>query len=70
MSIEYINAAEVRFERTDGGFISLRIGRKRPYPRIHLYRVFPLSEPARLISVRDEDDNEIGIIESLEEFSA
>jgi hypothetical protein len=67
--VEYIEAKEAKFERTEGGFLSLRIGRKRPYQRVHLYRLFPLSKPSRLISVRDEKDNEIGIIESLEEFS-
>lgn len=69
MSIEYIDARDAKFERTEGGFLSLRIGRKRPYHRVHLYRLFPLSKPSRLISVRDEKDDEIGIIESLEEFS-
>ena len=50
--------------------MSLRIGRRKPYTRVHLYRVFPLSEPSRLISVRDEKDSEIGIIESLSDFSS
>ena len=68
MSIEYLDANSVRFEQTDGGFLSLKIGRRKPYKRVHLYRVFPLSEPSRLISVRDEEDNEIGMIESLAAF--
>lgn len=67
MSIEYLAPEKTRFERTRGGFLSLRIGRRR-FERVHLYRTFPLSEPSRLISVRDEKDNEIGIIESLEAF--
>ena len=69
MSIDYIDPSSAKFERTDGGFLSLRIGRRRPIPRVHLYRVFPLSDPSRLISVRDENDNEIGIIDSLAAFS-
>ncbi|MBT3271971.1 MAG: DUF1854 domain-containing protein [Spirochaetales bacterium] len=68
MSLEYIQAESARFERTEGGFLSLRLGRKNPYPRVHLYRIFPLSEPRGLISVRDEEDEEIGVIESLDHF--
>ena len=70
MRIEYIDASKATFSRTGGGLLSLRIGRRKPYPRVHLYRVFPLSEPSRMISVRDEKDSEIGIIESLNDFSA
>ena len=69
MKIEYMDATTATFSRTDGGLLSLRIGRRKPFPRVHLYRVFPLSEPSRLISVRDDKDAEIGIIESLGDFS-
>lgn len=70
MGIEYIDPKAAKFSRTEGGLLSLRIGRRKPYTRVHLYRVFPLSEPSRLISVRDEKDSEIGIIESLSDFSS
>ena len=68
MSIEYLDSDTARFERTGGGFLSLRVGRKR-HERVHLYRMFPLSEPDRYISVRDEKGEEIGIVESLTSFS-
>ena len=68
MSIEYLDADTARFERTDGGFLSLKIGRKKPYKRVHLYRMFPLSEPDRFISVRDEKEEEIAVIETLADY--
>ena len=67
-SMKYLDPESAKFERTTGGFLSLRIGRKKPHPRVHLYRVFPLSEPSKYISVRAEDDKEITMIESLEDF--
>lgn len=68
MNIEYIDAKTAHFQRTEGGFLGLRIGGRRPFKRVHLYRMFPLSEPERFISVRDEKENEIGVIESLRSF--
>jgi hypothetical protein len=66
--IRYLEARELAFEKTEGGFLSLKIGRKR-YPRVNLYRSFPLSHRNSYISVRDDKDGEIGILESLGEFS-
>lgn len=70
MSIEYIKPENAQFDRTEGGFLSLKLGPRKRFDRVHLYRTFPLSEPSRLISVRDEKDNEIGVIDSLEAFEA
>lgn len=67
-SFRALKASEVEFQRTKGGFLSLRVGGKERYPRVHLYRSFPLSRSAEYISVRDKDDREIGIIEDLAEF--
>jgi hypothetical protein len=63
-----LKASEVAFQRTKGGFLSLRVGKRDRYPRVHLYRSFPLSRNAEYISVRDKDDKEIGIIEDLAEL--
>jgi hypothetical protein len=49
-----LKSTETLFKRTDGGFLSLRIGGKESYPRIHLYRSFPLTREKEFISVRDE----------------
>jgi hypothetical protein len=58
----------LEFQKTKGGFLSLRVAKKDRYPRVHLYRSFPLSRSAEYISVRDKDDKEIGIIEDLADF--
>ena len=63
--IKLLKAADVEFEKTAGGFLSLRLGQKERYPRVYLYRSFPLSRSSGYISVRDGDDNEIGIIADL-----
>ena len=68
MAIEYLDPKSAKFGRTDGGFLSLKIGRRRPYSRVHLYRMFPLSDPDQFISVRDTKEQEIGVIRSLSEF--
>ena len=67
-SFRILKASEAEFQRTKGGFLSLRVGKKDRYPRVHLYRSFPLSRSTEYISVRDKDDKEIGIIEDLGEF--
>ena len=63
-----LKTSEVEFQKTKGGFLSLRVMKKDRHPRVHLYRSFPLSRSTEYISVRDTDDKEIGIIEDLAEF--
>ena len=46
----------------------MKIGRKRPIPRINVFRPFPLSGENKLISVRDAEDQEIGLIADLDDF--
>ena len=67
---DYLDPDRAVFSKTAGGFLSLKIGRKKPYPRVNLYRSFPLSRPHDLISVRDAEDHEIALIESLQDFPA
>ena len=69
MSIEYLDPEKARFAKTEGGFLSLKIGRKKLLDRVNLYRSFPLSMPDKLISVRDSEDCEIAVIASLHDFS-
>lgn len=68
LNIEYLDPEKAKFGRTEGGFLNLRIGRKKPCPRVNLYRSYPLSRPDELISVRDSKDVEIAIIASLHDF--
>ncbi len=63
-----LKSVETLFKRTAGGFLSLRIGDEESYPRIHLYRSFPLSREKEFISVRDHEDKEIGMIEDLKSY--
>jgi len=68
IELHFIEPREASFQKTRGGFLSLKLGGEKRYPRVHLYRSFPLSEAGRYISVRDEEDEEIGIIEDLAAF--
>lgn len=41
---------------------------RRDYGRVILHRAFPFDNPTRIISVQDEDGNEIGVIRDLADF--
>lgn len=63
----FLDAKKLKFEKTPGGVLSLKIGRKL-YPRVHAYRAFPLSNAELYICIRDAEDVEIGILETLEDL--
>ena len=71
ISIRYLEARELHFEKTPGGFLSMKIKEEEEenYPRVHLYWCFPFSKAGEYVSVREQDDKEMGIIKSLEGFS-
>lgn len=64
--INYITADNAEFERTAGGFVSVKFGGEF-YPRAEFCRAFPFSAPNEYISVREPDERhrEIGIIVNL-----
>ncbi len=66
LKLRYINKNNAEFKRTDGGFVSVRIGEEF-YPRVQVVRMFPFSDPQKYISIRtpDEHSKEIGIIEDM-----
>ncbi len=66
LKLRYINKDNAKFQRTDGGFVSVRIGDEF-YPRVQVVRMFPFSDPEKYISIRtpDEHSKEIGIIEDM-----
>ena len=66
LKLRYINKDSAEFKRTDGGFVSVRIGEEF-YPRVQVVRMFPFSDPQKYISIRtpDEHSKEIGIIEDM-----
>ncbi|MDI6617111.1 MAG: DUF1854 domain-containing protein [Clostridiales bacterium] len=66
--IRFLKAKDTAFTRTPGGFLALKISNGESYPRVNLFRSFPFSHPKEYISVRDEEDKEIGIIRNIEDF--
>jgi len=70
IEVRYLKADEMEFNETAGGFLSLRLKDGSYYPRVNLYRAFPLSRPREFISVRDMEDKEIGIIRDLKELDS
>ncbi len=62
--LKYIDLKAARFEKTIGGFLSLKIADKE-YKRINVHRTFPFTNPDLYISVSDEDKKEIGFISDL-----
>ena len=70
LKIRYLNSDNARFARTEGGFVSLTIG-DETYPRVHVVRMFPFTDPKHYISIRTPDENskEIGIIRDMGDVS-
>jgi len=70
LKLRYINKDNADFKRTDGGFVSVRIGEEF-YPRVQVVRMFPFSDPEKYISIRtpDEHSKEIGIIENMKDVT-
>lgn len=70
LKLRYLDKSNTVFERTAGGFVSLKIGEEF-YPRVQVVRMFPFSDPKKYISIRtpDEHSKEIGIIEDLNQVS-
>lgn len=70
LKLRYINKDNAEFKRTDGGFVSVRIGEEF-HPRVQVVRMFPFSDPEKYISIRtpDEHSKEIGIIEDMKDVT-
>lgn len=70
LGLNTLNSQTAHFERTSGGFASLKTT-ERFYERVTLLRAFPLSDPDRYISVREADEHkkEIGMIENINDLS-
>lgn len=66
LKLRYINSSNAEFARTEGGFVSLKIG-DETYPRIQVYQSFPFTDPYSYISIREPNEKakEIGIIKDL-----
>lgn len=66
LRLRYINSSNAVFERTQGGFVSLKMGDEF-YPRVQIFQAFPFTDPNCYISIREPDEKakEIGIIKDL-----
>lgn len=71
--INYLQDADLQFQKTEGGFLCLTIGEKT-YERVMVQRAFPLSQPTKYLSVRvvkedREPGEELGVVEDLAALS-
>lgn len=64
--MNYITPENCKFKLTDNGFILAQVGSSNEWKRVFLSRIFPHDLPNDFISVSDEEQNEIGIIRSLD----
>ncbi len=66
LKLRYITKDNAEFQRTEGGFVSLKI-EDEFYKRVQVYRAFPFSDPEAFISIREANEKakEIGIIRNL-----
>lgn len=66
LRLRFITKDNAVFERTEGGFVSMKI-EEEFYPRIQVYYSFPLTDPNSYISIREPNEKarEIGIIKNL-----
>lgn len=69
LELRYLTKENSRFERTEGGFASLRYKEER-YERVGVYRTFPFTAPEEFISIREPDEKarEIGVVRNLKEL--
>lgn len=70
--LKILDPALVKIYRPDGGFPNLILGRDVCYPRIRVVCCFPFSDRSIYVSLRDWDNDEIGVVEdpaSLDEES-
>lgn len=68
MQENILNIKEAVFEKTAGGFVSLKYG-ETFYKRVKPVRLFPFTDPDKYIAIHDEDNREIGVVEDLTELT-
>ncbi len=64
--LKYVSGSQIKLlRRPDSLFLDCQIGDEL-HANIHLVRAFPLSKPFEMISIRDSENKEFGIIEAIE----
>ncbi|MBQ5746901.1 MAG: DUF1854 domain-containing protein [Clostridia bacterium] len=64
----YLTPRNTEFKATENGFVVAKLEGTSEFKRVFLSRVFPHDLPFEFISVCDEEQNEIGIIRTLDDF--
>ena len=59
--LRYLDAVQVRFTR-EGARIDVSINGAAPVANVSVYRAFPLSAPDRHLSIRNEKNEELGLL--------
>lgn len=67
--VNYLDPKEAIFSTTEGGILTLQLGDDF-YPKVDLYQAFPFSLEYKYISVRNQKDQEIGVIKDVADFSS
>ncbi|MBM3835057.1 MAG: DUF1854 domain-containing protein [Verrucomicrobia bacterium] len=65
----FLDAKKLRFFK-HGVALRLTLDEDRSYPRVGIMRAFPLPDPNRFLSVRDDSNKEVGLIANPAELSA
>ncbi len=68
-NVRYLRPEDFVLERTEAGGMRMTIKDERTVLRIKAKRCFPFSSPSKYISIRDGNDDEIGIISDLAHIS-
>lgn len=68
-TIKYLGPEDFVLFKGPGGGLRMTLARERSVLRIKAKRCFPFTFPAKYISIRDGNDEEIGIIADLSELS-
>lgn len=66
--INYITPQNAVFNATENGFVVAKLEDEEDFKRVFLNRVFPHDLHDEFISVCDDEQNEIGIIRTLDDF--
>lgn len=72
IQVHILDPETAQFSKGPGGVLQLEIKGKKFYPRVWIYRSYPLSNELAFLSVRDasrEDLPEIGLIRDIKQFS-
>lgn len=65
--ITYITPDTYTFYETEGGFLGLK-SEEKDHGRVSVLRAFPLSHETLYLSIRDSEQNEIGMIKDLASY--